>query len=116
MAQSRSIVDLGIAAIVASGVGVIVDEVFLDGAAAEERVQSALAGVGVLWVGVTCDPDVARAREALRPDRVTGQFDSQAYVVHDGVTYDLVVDTSEATSDSCAATILEHALSPEGGP
>jgi len=99
---------LGIAAIVASDTGVIVDEVLLDGGRGQERVRSALGGTGVLWVGVTCDRDVARAREALRPDRVAGQFESQETVVHEGVTYDLIVDTSHATSESCAATILGH--------
>ena len=100
---------LGIAAIAASGTGVTVDEVFLDGGGSQERLRSALRGRGVLWVGVTCDRDVGRAREARRPDRVAGQFESQANIVHEGVAYDLTVDTSHATSESCAATILEHA-------
>jgi len=102
---------MGIRAIVASGTGVIVDEVFLDGGAGQERLRTALSGLEVLWVGVTCDLDVARAREVLRPDRVPGQAESQAPVVHKDVTYDLVVDTSSATSESCAAELLEW-LSP----
>ena len=102
---------LGIAAIVASGVAVVVDEVFLDGGGGQERLRSALGGTGILWVGVTCDRDVGRAREAQRPDRVAGQFETQELVVHAGVAYDLVVDTSRATSESCVATIVEHALS-----
>ena len=102
---------MGIGAIVASGTGVIVDEVFLDGGAGQERLRTALSGLDVLWVGVTCDLDVARAREVLRPDRVPGQAESQATVVHEDVTYDLVVDTSSATSESCAAEVLEW-LSP----
>jgi chloramphenicol 3-O phosphotransferase len=76
---------IGIAAIAASGTGVVVDEVFLDGGAGQERMRSALSGLEVLWVGVTCERDVARAREALRPDRVAGQADSQAPVVREGV-------------------------------
>jgi chloramphenicol 3-O phosphotransferase len=99
---------VGIATIVSSGTSVIVDEVFLDGGAGQERLRTALSGLEVLWVGVTCDHDVARTREALRPDRVAGQADSQANVVHEGVEYDLIVDTSHATSDSCAAQILER--------
>jgi chloramphenicol 3-O phosphotransferase len=102
---------MGIGAIVASGTGVIVDEVFLDGGAGQERLRTALSGLEVLWVGVTCDLDVARAREVLRPDRVPGQAESQALVVHKDVTYDLVVDTSSASSESCAAELLER-LSP----
>jgi chloramphenicol 3-O phosphotransferase len=98
----------GIATIAATGTGVIVDDVFLDGGDGQERLRTALSGLHVLWVGVTYDRDVARAREALRPDRVAGQADSQASVVHEGVEYDLVVDTSVATSESCAVRILER--------
>jgi chloramphenicol 3-O phosphotransferase len=99
---------VGIAAIVASGTGVIVDEVFLSGGESQERLRMALGESEVLWVGVACDREVASAREALRPDRVAGQADSQATVVHEGVVYDLIVDTSHATSEWCAARILER--------
>ena len=99
---------LGIAALAASGTGVIVDEVFLDGAAGQERLRTALGGLEVLWVGVTCELETARAREARRPDRVAGQAESQAHVVHEGVEYDLVVDTTRATPESCAATVLDR--------
>jgi chloramphenicol 3-O phosphotransferase len=100
----------GIATIAASGTGVIVDEVFLDGGVGQDRLRTALSGLGVLWIGVTCDRDVARAREALRPDRVAGQHESQAIVVHEGAMYDLIVDTSHATSQSCAARVLDRAF------
>jgi chloramphenicol 3-O phosphotransferase len=99
---------IGIAAIAASGTGVIVDEVLLFGGAGQERLRTALSGLEVLWVGVTCELDVAKAREVLRPDRVAGQAESQAPVVHEDVEYDLVVDTSHATSESCAALVLER--------
>jgi len=100
---------VGIAAIAASGTGVIVDEVLLDGGAGQQRLRAALSTLQVLWVGVICDRDIAREREALRTDRVAGQADAQALVVHEGVEYDLVVDTSRTTSESCAAMILERA-------
>jgi chloramphenicol 3-O phosphotransferase len=100
---------IGTATIAASGTGVIVDEVFLDGGAGQERLRTTLGSLEVLWVGVTCDREVARAREAPRTDRVAGQADSQASVLHDGVEYDLIVDTSRATSESCAARVLERA-------
>ena len=97
----------GLATIAACGTGVIVDEVFLDGGAGQARLRRSLRDLEVLWVGVICDLEVARAREALRPDRVVGQVDSQAFVVHAGVEYDLTVDTSRDTSESCAARVLE---------
>ena len=100
---------IGLAAIAANGTGVIVDEVFLDGGGSQERLQTAFGGLGVLWVGVKCDREVARAREALRPDRVAGMAETQAAVVHEDVVYDMIVDTSNATSESCAAGILAAA-------
>ena len=100
---------IGVAAIAASGTGVIVDEVFLDGGGGQERIRAALGGLQVLWVGVKCHPAaVARAREALRPDRVAGMAESQAAIVHEGVVYDMVVDTSDASSESCAARIIDQ--------
>jgi chloramphenicol 3-O phosphotransferase len=104
---------IGIAAIAASGTGVIVDEVFLDGGGGQDRLRTAFGGLGVLWVGVKCDAKVTRAREALRPDRVAGMAGSQAAVVHEGVGYDMIVDTSHATSESCAARILAQASTLE---
>jgi chloramphenicol 3-O phosphotransferase len=99
---------LGLAAIAASGTGVILDEVFLGGKQSQERLRAALGGLRVLWVGVKCDPNVARAREALRPDRVPGMAESQAALVHEGVVYDMTVDTSHASPESCAAEILSR--------
>jgi chloramphenicol 3-O phosphotransferase len=98
----------GVAAIVANGTGVIVDEVLLGGREGQERLQRAFGGLGVLWVGVMCDREVAGAREALRPDRVPGMAESQAAVVHEGVMYDMTVDTSHASPESCAAMILSR--------
>jgi chloramphenicol 3-O phosphotransferase len=100
---------LGLAAIAASGTGVIVDEVFLDGRGNQERLRAVFGGLGVLWVGVQCDLETARAREALRPDRVPGQAESQAALVHQGVVYDIVVDTTHDSSEACAVMILSHA-------
>jgi chloramphenicol 3-O phosphotransferase len=99
---------VGVAAMVANGTGVIMDEVFLGGRKSQERLRAAFGGLGVLWVGVKCDLEVARAREALRPDRVTGMAATQAGVVHKGVTYNLSVDTSHASPESCAAMILSR--------
>ncbi len=99
---------LGIAAIAANGSGVILDEVFLDGERNQQRLRAAFVGLDVLWVGVQCDSQVAAAREALRPDRVPGMAEPQAAVVHEGVVYDVIVDTSHASSESCAAKIISR--------
>jgi chloramphenicol 3-O phosphotransferase len=100
---------IGVAAMVANGTCVIVDEVFLGGRSTQDRMRAAFAGLRMLWVGVQCDRDVARAREARRPDRVVGMAAYQAAVVHEDVGYDMTVDTSRSSPESCAATILPRA-------
>ncbi|MGX1561730.1 chloramphenicol phosphotransferase CPT [Streptomyces sp. NPDC055506] len=95
----------GIAAMARAGARVIVDDVFLGGAASQQRWRKALAGLSVLWVGVRCDSAVAAAREIARGDRVRGMAAAQAQVVHEGVSYDLEVDTTHTESLECARTI-----------
>ncbi|MGI5162141.1 chloramphenicol phosphotransferase CPT [Microbispora sp. CA-102843] len=95
----------GIAAMARAGARVIVDDVFLGGAVSQQRWQKALAGLDVLWVGVMCDSAVATGREIARGDRVRGMAAWQAEVVHEGVAYDLVVDSTHTESLVCAQTI-----------
>jgi chloramphenicol 3-O phosphotransferase len=98
----------GIAAIGRCGTGLIVDEVFLDGRASQERLASALEGLPVVWIGVRCTPEVAEARERSRPDRVGGMARLQATRVHEGVAYDLIVDTTATDAADCARTVAAH--------
>ncbi|MER7819449.1 chloramphenicol phosphotransferase CPT [Streptomyces sp. NPDC096153] len=98
----------GIAAMGRAGARVVVDDVFLGGAASQRRWQKALDGLAVLWVGVRCEGTVAADREVARGDRVQGMAASQADVVHDGVFYDLEVDTTRTESMVCARTIAAH--------
>lgn len=98
----------GVAATVRAGAPTIVDDVFLGGAESQQRWRTALGDLAVLWVGVRCDPAVAAGREATRGDRVTGMAASQAELVHQGVTYDLEVDTTATESMACARRIAAH--------
>ena len=98
----------GLSTIAESGVRLIVDEVFLDGVLSQERLRQSLAGRTIAWVGVTCDVDVATQRERDRGDRVVGGSEKQSRRVHEGVLYDLVVDTSSHTSDEVARQIADH--------
>jgi len=100
----------GIAAMVRAGARVILDEVFLGGAASQERLAKALDGLPVLWVGVRCDATVAAGREVARGDRVVGMARSQADVVHQGVHYDLEVDTTHTESMECARAIAARVV------
>lgn len=98
----------GLAAIARDDVGVIIDEVFLGGRESQDRLRSSLRGLGVVWVGVRCDLEVAVAREVARPVRAQGMASSQAMSVHEGVQYDLQVDTTTSTALECATTIADH--------
>ena len=98
----------GIAAMVRAGARVIIDDVFLGGAASQQRWRLAAGDLAVLWVGVRCESAVAASREAARADRVVGMAASQAEVVHHGVFYDLEVDTTHTESLACARTIAAH--------
>lgn len=98
----------GVATMARAGARVIVDEVFLGGASSQQRWQKALADLQVLWVGVRCDAAVAAGREVARGDRTIGMAASQAELVHQGVVYDLEVDTTVAESMECARTIARQ--------
>ncbi|WP_239135170.1 chloramphenicol phosphotransferase CPT [Streptomyces sp. SID12488] len=101
----------GVVAMVRAGARVVIDDVFLGGAASQQRWRKALGEVGevgdlpVLWVGVRCESAVAARREIARGDRAPGMAAAQADVVHEGVVYDLEVDTSHTESLACARTI-----------
>ena len=98
----------GVVAMARAGARIIVDEVFLGGAASQQRWQQTLGELPVFWVGVRCDSDVAAGRETARGDRVAGMAAAQADMVHRGVRYDLEVDTTHAESMACARAIAAH--------
>lgn len=95
----------GVAAMARAGARIIVDEVFLGGAASQQRWEKALGPLRVLWIGVRCESAVAAGREIARGDRVIGMAVSQAEVVHQGVAYDLQVDTAHMEALECARAI-----------
>ncbi|MFF2331724.1 MULTISPECIES: chloramphenicol phosphotransferase CPT [unclassified Streptomyces] len=98
----------GVATMARAGARVVVDEVFLGAADSQQRWRKALGGVEVLWVGVRCESAVAEAREIARGDRVAGMAAAQADVVHQGVLYDLEVDTTRSESMECARIIADR--------
>lgn len=95
----------GIAAMARAGARIIVDEIFLGGEASQRRWQDALGTLDVLWVGVRCESAVAAGREIARGDRVAGMAAIQADIVHQGVAYDIEVNTSRAEALDCARAI-----------
>ncbi|HMD94594.1 MAG TPA: chloramphenicol phosphotransferase CPT [Trebonia sp.] len=95
----------GVAAMARGGARIILDEVFLGGAASQQRWLTALDGLRVLWVGVRCAGPIAAGRELARGNRIIGMAESQAEVVHQGVVYDMEVDTTHAEALECARAI-----------
>ncbi|MGR4880182.1 chloramphenicol phosphotransferase CPT [Streptomyces sp. LARHCF249] len=95
----------GVVAMARAGARVVIDDVFLGGAASQQRWRAALGDLSVLWVGVRCESAVAAGREVARGDRPRGMAALQAGVVHEGVVYDLEVDTTRTESLVCARTI-----------
>jgi chloramphenicol 3-O phosphotransferase len=95
----------GIAAMAQAGARIIVDEVFIGGAASQQRWKTALGRLQVLWVGVRCEAAVATARELARGDRIAGMAAAQAELVHRGIIYDLLVDTTHTEALDCAQAI-----------
>jgi chloramphenicol 3-O phosphotransferase len=99
---------VGMAAIANAGIGVILDDVFLDGGGSQSRLAQSMEHLTVVWVGVRCEPDVAEARELRRGDRVRGQARDQALRVHERVQYDFIVETTTRSPDECAADIIDY--------
>lgn len=64
--------------------------------------------------GLRCDPEVAALRELARGDRAIGMARSQAVRVHEGVAYDLELDTSEIGAMACARRIAAFVEGNEG--
>lgn len=101
----------GIVAMCRAGGRVLMDDVFLGGPASQQRWRDAVGDVETVWVGVHCDPQVAALRELTRGDRPPGMAEGQALVVHQGITYDVEVDTSHTEAIDCARTIAAYVKS-----
>ncbi|GAA3103053.1 chloramphenicol 3-O phosphotransferase [Kribbella aluminosa] len=100
----------GIVAMCRAGGRVIVDDVFLGGVSSQQRWRDAIGDLETVFVGVHCAPEIAAGRELARGDRTRGMAEQQAYVVHEGVTYDVEVDSSHTESIDCARQIANHLL------
>jgi chloramphenicol 3-O phosphotransferase len=94
-----------VAAVVRSGVNVIVDEVVLDDEAWAQW-ESELSALDPFWVRVDCPIEVCEARERARSDRLPGLARSQATFVHRHPRYGAVVDTSTAPPAELAQTVI----------
>ena len=93
-----------VVAIANTGTRVIVDEVILDGEVRDDWL-AVLPHTGVVVCGVHCSLDELCRRELARGDRLLGQARGQFRHVHQGMIYDLEIDTTSASSESCARQV-----------
>ncbi|WP_342628965.1 hypothetical protein AAC691_03520 [Nguyenibacter vanlangensis] len=99
----------GLQAVAERQVGLILEDVFISGPTAQQRWKENLCGSDILWVGVMCLPNVAEQRELARGDRQKGMARLQAESVHAGIEYDMVVDTTSASTGNCVDLIVMEA-------
>ena len=105
----------GLARMADVGARLVIEDNFVSGRSAQERWRAALTPVPVGWVGIRCEPGVAAQRESARWDRVPGMARAQALAVHDGIDYDLVVDTTREPPAVVAEQIRRHFFGAPGG-
>jgi chloramphenicol 3-O phosphotransferase len=88
----------------ASGLLVVVDTLF-ERPDCRRIFVDASNGQPWLLVGLSCALEVLEEREKHRGDRPHGLARRQSGHVHDGCTYDLMLDTSEGTASGHAARL-----------
>lgn len=88
------------------GLNVIVDDV-CDGDNEMQIWRTVLQNYDCLLVGVFCDNDVLEQREQARGDRQRGTAIEQSARVHQGIKYDLIIDTTLHSAAQCALMIKQ---------
>ena len=96
----------GVASVARNGANVLIEDGFLSGARSQQRWTDALAGIAVFWVGVICDEPTATRREQARGDRSQGMASTQRLLVHGGIRYHAIVDTTSEDPHALAARLV----------
>ncbi len=98
---------IAVAALASHGIHLILDEVVLTESLRREWLRL-LEGVPVHYVGVHCELAELERREKARGDRMIGQARGQFDQVHQGMRYDLTIDTTHQSPEAAAALIAAH--------
>ncbi|GAB49331.1 putative chloramphenicol 3-O phosphotransferase [Mobilicoccus pelagius NBRC 104925] len=106
----------GIAATARAGAHILLEDGFLSGPAAQARWRAALDGLTVAWVGVRLAPGLAAEREARRGDRAPGMAAAQATSIHEGIDYDLEINTATGTPTELAQAVAARIAGPVRQP
>jgi chloramphenicol 3-O phosphotransferase len=83
----------------------LVDDVFIDSSWLDGW-RTELTAVELRLVGVMAPLHVLEERETARGNRIAGEARAQIDVIHHGIEYDLIVDTSRQSPEECARSIL----------
>ena len=91
------------AAFAEAGQDQVIDHVLLDD---QLKTDAAEMLHDAFWVALRCDLDVLVTREAARGDRHVGFASGTKAIVHDGVRYDLVLDSTTRSASELADELL----------
>jgi chloramphenicol 3-O phosphotransferase len=100
-----------IASLSMAGCNVIADHVLVEPAWAQDCAEL-FAELPAYLIGVQCPLEVLEQRERLRKNRTLGQAKLQFPVIHKYCIYDLEVDTSLLSPESCARQIQARLSAP----
>lgn len=95
-----------VAALADQGLDLVVDDVMLE-AGDQDHYREVLSAHAPIFVAVRCALETAEQRERDRGDRDIGQARWQFTRVHAGRTYDLEIQTDDASPDDCARQVLQ---------
>lgn len=85
----------------------IIDDVDF-GKEAVDAWKKCLSPFSVVWIGIIAKLSDLEKREKERGDRILGSARHQYYTCHQGVEYDLTINTSKLTLQECVAAIQSH--------
>ncbi len=89
-----------------AGNSVIIDDVAFSGRWQVDYWKEALHRFEPLFVGVQCPLELIEQREIERGDRMKYSARAQYYTVHDGVEYDVIVDTGKLSPAEAVQKII----------
>ncbi len=90
-----------------SGNNLIVDSV-IDGNKEMQVWKRLLSDHASCFVGIFCSLETLIERENERKERALGSAAEQYFRTHDGVKYDITVDTCTESTKNCANHVIDH--------
>lgn len=89
------------------GIDVVIDHCIIDPTLREQALELL---AGAFWVGVMCDIEELVRREKVRGDRYMGFASGSSAVVHQGMSYDMEIDTTSTSPEVLAQQIFDELL------